>query len=228
VIPVVCMPRRPRRWAGRLLTVGAGVLAAVLLAPLAFAAPAPAPDAIAISGPGLASPIKVQAATQRQLFDALMRQVSWMSGRSGDFFHPDKTTFGPSYSVTVFAKGVAVSACEMYPLASGGPRAHWPAKQPRSTALDAWFYAPLSLPATLRSAGVPLPQPGASGQAGGQGYEDPREFRQQDPTPAAFSWGKQFRQARLVLAATGGTGLAVLLLLFLAARISRRLTHRYR
>ncbi|MBO0867210.1 MAG: hypothetical protein J2P15_01470, partial [Micromonosporaceae bacterium] len=228
-IPVLCMPRRAQRWAGRLVVVGAGVVASLVLAsigaPAAFAAPAP--DAITIIGPGLEAPIQVQAATQRPLFDALLRQVNWMTGRSGDFFRPDKTTFGPAYSVTVFAKGVAVSACELYPLAEGGPRAHMPAKQPRGTTLDAWFYAPVSLPSTLRAVGVPLPLPEVSGRAGALVYEDPNDLQPQD-TPEAFSWPKEFEQMRLIMAATGATGLAVLVLVFAAARVSRRLTRRYR
>jgi hypothetical protein len=45
---------------------------------------------------------------------------------------------------------------EMYPLASGGPRAHRPAKQPSGKKVDGWFYGRLTMSESLRVSGVPL------------------------------------------------------------------------
>ena len=54
------------------------------------------------------------------------------------------------------------------PLASGGPRAFRPAKQPGSrTVTDAWFFGRLTMAETLWAAGVPVP--GVSDPRGGIG-----------------------------------------------------------
>jgi hypothetical protein len=209
--------------ARRLVALGAIALGVVGFAAFGLApgvAAADAPNTITITGTGLSAPVTVPADKQSDLFNALMRQVSWMVGRAGDFFKPNQATLGPKFTLTVFTNGVAVQSYELYPAASGGPRAHRPAAQPHGKTTEAWFYAPVSLPVTLRAAGVAFADP--SGRAGGSAYEDPRDapvsVAQSDP----FSLAKEFGPARLALAGTAGTGLAVLLLLFAAARLSRR------
>jgi hypothetical protein len=144
-----------------------------------------------------------------------------MAGRGGDFAKPNVSNFGPKYTVTVFAKGVAIQTYELYPEATGGPRAHRPAAQPRGKVTEAWFYAPVSMPDALRTAGVPLAEPAVSGQAGGYLYQDPQEYHP-DAADGSFNLGREFGQARLALAATAGTALLVLMLLFAAAQLSRR------
>lgn len=216
--------RRDRRFA-RLITLGTIALGTIAIGAFGLApgvAAADSPTAITITGTGLSSPISVPAAGQPDLFNALLRQVSWMVGRTGDFFKPDQATLGPKYTLTVFTNGVAVQSYDLYPMASGGPRAHRPAAQPHGKSTEAWFYAPVSLPVTLRAAGLPLADPAASGQAGGGGYQDPRDLPDSVAESDPFNLGKEFGPARLAMAGTAATGLAVLLLLFAAARLSRR------
>jgi hypothetical protein len=179
-------------------------------------------NSITIVGAGISSPITVRSDAQRELFSAILRQVSWMAGRAGDFAKPNMNTLGPKYTITIFTNGVAAQVCDVYPQAAGGPRAHWPRTQPKGKTNEAWFYATVTLPSVLRAAGVPLPQPTASGQAGGIAYEDPGYQPGDLTSTSSFSLGKELGDARLALAATAGISVLVLLLLFGAAQISRR------
>jgi hypothetical protein len=209
---------RWRRWLRRTVVGAAALLA--LVPGTGWAADTP--NSITIVGAGISAPITVKSDTQAQLFTAILRQVNWMKGRSGDFAKPNLNTLGPKYTVTIFTNGVASLVCDVYPQAAGGPRAHWPKNQPKGKTNEAWFYATVTLPSVLRAAGVPLPEPSASGQAGGGGYEDP-QYQPDDATAtSSFSLGKELGEARLALAATAATSLLVLVLLFGAAQISRR------
>jgi hypothetical protein len=209
------VPRR-RRW-----VLGVAVLVPLLLLPTTAWA-ADTPNSLTIVGAGMSAPISVRSDAQRVLFTAILRQVDWMSSRSGDFAKPNQSTLGPKYTITIFTNGVASQVYEVYPQAAGGPRAHRPRTQPKGKTTEAWFYATVTLPSVLRAAGVPLPEPTASGQAGGAGYVDP-QYQPQDLTAtSSFSFTKELGQARLLVAATAGAALAVLLLLFLAAQVSRR------
>jgi hypothetical protein len=204
-----------------LLAAGAAILAALL--PVAGAAwAADPPNSLTIVGAGLSSPISIRSDAQQDLYTAVIRQVSWMAGRTGDFAKANPGTLGPKYTITVFTGGVARQVYEVYPEAAGGPRAHRPANQPKSRSTDAWFYATVTLPNVLRAAGVPLPEPTASGQAGGVGYADPQYQPDDLSTTSSFSFGKELGEARLAFAATAATAVLVLLLLFLAAQFSRR------
>ncbi|MBX6358129.1 MAG: hypothetical protein IRZ05_20060 [Micromonosporaceae bacterium] len=124
----------------------------------AGAVAAPRPDAVAITGPGLEQTLTVRASEDPDRFAALFAEVNWLSRRSGLAQAPDASKLGDKYVLTVFTGGKPTQSYDLYPLASGGPRVFRPAKQPdkhRTTA--AWFYGRLSLPDTLREAGVPLP-----------------------------------------------------------------------
>ncbi len=211
---------RLRGWVA-LLAAGAGMLIALVPAGNGWAADTP--NSLTIVGPGVSSPITVRADGQPDTYTAVVRQVSWMaSPRAGDFAKPDPKTLGPKYTITLFTKGVAAQVYEVYPEATGGPRAHRPKTQPKTGVSEAWFYATVTLPNVLRAAGVPLPEPSSSGQAGGVGYADPQYQPDALSTESSFSLAKEISQARLAFAATAATSVTVLVLLFLAARLSRR------
>jgi hypothetical protein len=203
----------------RRATVGAAAL--VLLVPGAAWA-ADTPNTVTVVGAGMSAPITVRSDSQKDLFTALLRQVDWMAGRNGDFAKPNASTLGPKYTITIFTNGVASQVYDLYPQAAGGPRAHRPKTQPKGRAAEAWFYATVTLPNVLRAAGVPLPEPNASGQAGGVQYEDPGYQPDVPTATSTFSLGKELSHARLLVAATAGTAVLVLLMLFAAAQISRR------
>jgi hypothetical protein len=216
-------PTRPpapwRRWLARLLVAGAVLVG---LAPAAAAWAVDKPNSLTIVGEGISAPITIRADTRPDLYTAVLRQVNWMAGRPGDFTKPNLKTLGPKYTITLFNKGVAAQVCDVYPEAAGGPRAHWPKTQPRGKSAEAWFYATVTLPGVLRAAGVPLPEPSASGQAAGMGYEDPQLQPDDIGASSGFSLGKELGQARLAFAATAATAVLVLLMLFGAAQLSRR------
>jgi hypothetical protein len=211
-------PRR-RRW---LLRLAGCAVALAVLAPASVAAAADTPTSLTIVGVGMTAPITIRSDAQQALFSSVLRQVSWMSGRSGDFAKPDLTGLGPKYTLTIFNRGVAAGIYELYPEAAGGPRAHRPARQPKGNTAEAWFYATVTLPSVLRTAGVPLAAPTATGQAGA--YEEPQYQPDAITATSGFSFGKELGEARLALAATAAIALVVLLLLFGAAQLSRRFT----
>jgi len=142
------------------------ILSALLLATLgapvavqtaAYAA-APAPTHLTISGAGIVAPLQVQAAADAALFAAVLDQVNWLRG-NGQSSSPASEELGPRYTVVVFVKDEATQTYDLYPLASGGPRAFRPAKQPdKRRVAAAWFYGRLNMSETLRAAGVPLPE----------------------------------------------------------------------
>lgn len=146
--------------ARRLVTVGALLVGVTALSgPPASATPPTspsAPSAITIAGPGVDGPLIVRADQDPELFAALISQVNWLTG-NGQAPPPEAGTLGPKYTVVIHAHDVARQRYELYPLARGGPRAFRPAKQPAGTASAAWFYGRLTMPETLRAAGVPLP-----------------------------------------------------------------------
>ena len=209
----------------RLAIVLAALLAAVFapgLTPGAHAADPP--SVITIKGTGLSRTITVRAKDQPDLFNALLRQVSWMAGQPGDPITPDPATLGPAYSMTVFVGAAAAQVYDMYPQAPGGPRAHRPAAQPQGKVGEAWFYASVAMPDTLAAAGVPLVKPSASGPDSGLAYGDPVGYVPEantDTTPP-LSLTHTLHSSERTLLLWLVTPFAVTLLLFLAARHSRR------
>lgn len=228
---LVRTPVAPRRMRGdrlrrvaRTLAVSVASTICMALAVSAPASPALAADtldSLTIVGPGISLPVSLTDKAQHELFSSVLRQVSWMSGRGGDFAKPDPKTLGPAYTITLFTGGVAAQVYDVYPEAAGGPRAHRPKAQPKGQVTEAWFYATVTLPSVLRSAGVPLAEPEASGPAGGVAYEDP--YQPATVTvPVSDSLTQEVGQARLALAITAAAAVVVLLMVFGAARASRR------
>lgn len=128
------------------------------------------PNAISISGPGLEKALMLRASAQPEAFAAVLSEVGWLSSGSGMTKSPDAGKLGDKYTLTVLTGDKPTQRYELYPLAAGGPRVFRPAKQPgkhRTTA--AWFYGRLSLPDSLRSAGVPLAGSASSVTTGGIG-----------------------------------------------------------
>jgi hypothetical protein len=134
----------------------------------AYAAPRPGPDAVQVSGKGMPKPLTVRAKTDPLLFAALLDQVSWLNNvqRGNSAAAAD---LGPHYSLALLVNNTPTHIYVLYPLASGGPRAFRPAKQPGRTVAAAWFFGRLTMAETLRAAGVPVPaEPnGGSGGIGG-------------------------------------------------------------
>lgn len=174
-----------RRVARRLLSGGALVVVTSLLcaalpasalsvAGLSIAGSAAAygagPNAISISGPGLAEPLTLRANERPEQFNALLSEVNWLANRPGDNRAPEAGKLGVKYVLTVFTGNKATHRYELYPTAVGGPRVFRPASQPdkhRTTA--AWFYGRLSMPDALRDAGAPVPGTVTSVDTGGIG-----------------------------------------------------------
>jgi hypothetical protein len=129
--------------------------------PLATAGPIPAraagPTSITVDGPGLSKTLVVRATEHPDQFSALLSEVNWLYSGPGQSAEPTADQLGAKFTVTVYAGQGATQQYELYPLASGGPRAFRPASQPdRHQAGPAWFYGRLSMPDSMRSAGVPL------------------------------------------------------------------------
>ncbi len=146
------------------LVAAAGATAAVValaigLSPgVASAAPkAPSPTAVQIVGADITDKIVVQQAEQPRLFTMLLQEVNWLATAQPETAAPDATKLGPKYTMTVLVKNSPTQVYDLYPTASGGPRAHRDARQPggpKST--DGWFYGRLTMSETLRISGVPL------------------------------------------------------------------------
>ncbi|HEX5542925.1 MAG TPA: hypothetical protein VFX60_15420 [Micromonospora sp.] len=140
--------------------VAGTALLGIFVAPLvpAAASAAPAPTAVTISGNQLAEPLTIEEESDPELFAAVLKQVDWLRG-SGHAGPPKASELGPKYTVVVLVDDAPTQTYDLYPLASGGPRAFRPAKQPdKRKTTAAWFFGRVNMSETLRAAGVPLPQ----------------------------------------------------------------------
>lgn len=211
---------------GARLAVMLAALLSVLVAPglTPGAQAADPPSSITIKGTGLSQPITVRVKDRPDLFNALLRQVSWMASQPGDPITPDPAKLGPAYTLTVFVGTAANQVYEMYPQAPGGPRAHRPAAQPQGQVGDAWFYASVAMPDTLSAAGVPLVKASASGPDSGLAYGDPVGYVPEVATDTGqpFSLAHVLHSSERTLLLWLVTPFAVTLLLYLAARRARR------
>lgn len=157
-----------RRRTLRLSTLCVAVLGALPVTPAAAdGATADGATSVSISGPGLARVLTVHAGDDLRLFTRLLSEVDWLAAGSGTAPTPAGPTLGPSYQLTVLIGDVADQSYQIFPLAVGGPRVFRPAEQPQRSGADAWFYGRVSMPDTLRDAGVPLSGRGADGALGG-------------------------------------------------------------
>ena len=140
--------------------VAAGVALAVGLAPAAAPAapkPPPKPTAIQIVGKDLpGGKVLVQAKVRPQLFQMMLSEVSWLAKATPQTTAPKSRALGPKYTVTVLVKNSPQQVYDLYPMATGGPRAHRPAKQPTGKKADGWFYGRLTMSESLRLSGAPL------------------------------------------------------------------------
>lgn len=164
------------RSARRRLVAGWGLLLAAALAwighaPAQAAPRPPAPNAVTVTGTGMPRPVTVRNDTDPVLFAALLDQVSWLTG-TGHGGSPAAADLGPKYTVTVLINNAPARTYDLYPLASGGPRAFRPAKQPGKRSVPtAWFFGRLTMPEALQAAGAPLsdlPNVGTGGIGGGE------------------------------------------------------------
>lgn len=186
------------RSARRRLVAGLGVLLAAALAWIgqapAHAAPRPpAPNAVTVTGTGMPRPVTVRAEADPLLFAALLAQVSWLAG-TGHGKPPATVQLGPKYTVTVLVNDAPVRTYDLYPLASGGPRAFRPAKQPdRRSVPGAWFFGRLTMPEVLQAAGAPLSDQANVGTGGIGGGERALPERADDAGPGMEALVGQMR-----------------------------------
>jgi hypothetical protein len=219
-------PARGLRRAGA-AALAVGLALAALLVSGSPASAADGPTVITIVGGDLAGPVSVHADSQPDVFNSLLRQVSWMQGAVGTPMSVDQSKLGAKYTVTVLTGAAAGQVYDLYPAASGGPRAYRPAAQPQGKATEAWFYAPLSMPDVLRSAGVQVADTALGGDATDQELQ--QASLTNDSATGTGSVKVKFRDElgplKTAVLSSVGTSLAALLLLFGAARFSR---YRYR
>lgn len=144
-------------------------LAGIVGVPSTAIAAADRPTSVTVSGPGLAEALTVRVAERPDLFKALLSEVDWLATRAGNAPTPDAARLGPKYQIVVSVDDVAEQTLDLYPLADGGPRVFRPAEQPKRKGAAAWFYGRVSMPETLREAGVPLTAEQPAGPSGGEG-----------------------------------------------------------
>jgi hypothetical protein len=131
--------------------------------------PPPNPISLTVTGDGLANPLVVTAEKDRDGFEAVYGEVSWLANASGVTASPKAELLGPKYTVVVSVNGVPKQTYDLYPMASGGSRAYRPSAQPDKRKTTAtWIYAHLTMANALRQAGVPVAG-GPGGQIGGIG-----------------------------------------------------------
>lgn len=142
------------------LVTSAGALAGILLL-TAGLAPAPAqaapakPTSITVTGRDI-NKLTIDAAERDEVFQLLLSEVSWLATATPQTSAPAKKKLGPKFVLTVYAKKAAQQTYDLYPLATGGPRAFRPAKQPTGTKKAGWFYGRLTMSESLRVSGVPI------------------------------------------------------------------------
>jgi hypothetical protein len=158
-----------RRTVTALITLACAVVG-ILTFSFGTAGAAPAPTSITIEGPGVARPITVSAAEDKESFAKLHNEVNWLATRAANAPDPDTTKLGLKYSLLVRLDEKPDQVYHLYPYAVGGPRVFRPAEQPhKRKTTAAWFYGRVSMPETLHDAGVPLLSPVSQQLTGGRG-----------------------------------------------------------
>jgi hypothetical protein len=115
------------------------------------------PTTVTLAGKNISGKLTIQAADQPGIFNQLISEVSWLAGAKPQTTAPKSSKLGVKYTMTILIKDKASATYDLYPEASGGPRAHRPAKQPTGKKVaDGWFYGRLTMPDSLRIGGVPL------------------------------------------------------------------------
>jgi hypothetical protein len=205
----------------RILTVVTAVAVALVVtlgfAPAAGAAPKVKLTAITVTGDKM-DKLTVEAAKSAANYELLLSEVSWLANATPQTSAPKKNKLGPKFTVTVLAGDKPQQVYNLYPLATGGPRAHRPAKQPTGKKKDGWFFGRLSMSEALRISGVPLEarQDVLSGGIGG-GLGENVAAESKDPMDAVNGYIGQFQQlfllngAVLVVVLFGLAGVAFLI-----------------
>jgi hypothetical protein len=176
-------------------------LAAVLLVTVGFAPAAhaaPKPTSITVTGRGM-DKLTVEAAKRAEVFQLLLSEVSWLSTATPQTSAPKTDKRGPKYVLTVYAKNAPQQIYELYPLASGGPRAYRPAKQPAGKKKGGWFYGRLTMSESLRVSGVPIKKKNdvVNGGIGG-GVGEEVTAGDIDPLASVNDYVNQLRQLFLI------------------------------
>ncbi|GAB1690210.1 hypothetical protein [Krasilnikovia sp. M28-CT-15] len=159
----------------------------------------PGPTSLEITGKELEDKLVLDAAVQKQLFDRMLSEVSWLSGARSQTVAPSASRLGPKYTVTVLVQNEPFRVFELFPLAKGGPRAHRPGRQPEGKSSDAWFYGRLSMHESLRVSGVPLePKPDvlSGGIGGGIGHQV--EVEELDPAEGVNTLLTEMRELMML------------------------------
>jgi len=175
----------------------------------------PAPTAIQIAGANLKTKIVIQKQSQPELFQTMLSEVSWLANAIPQTSAPTAKALGPKYTVTILAKNTGVQAYDLYSMATGGPRAHRPAKQPSGKKTDGWFYGRLTMSESLRLSGAPLkakPDVVTGGIGGGAGVDV--NVAEIDPMAGVNTFLNQMRQLFLL------NGAVLVVILFGLAGIS--------
>jgi hypothetical protein len=205
------------RWVSAAVVVAAGVALTIGLAPAAAQA-ANKVTALQIAAKDLPGGKAVVQATNQDLFDQVYSEVSWLASATPQTAAPQSKALGPKYTVTVLIDNKPSQVYDLYPMATGGPRAHRGAKQPSGKKVDGWFYGRLTMSESLRAIGAPLkPKPDVvtGGIGGGTGVGTAVD--DVDPMSAAHQAVNQFRQlfllngAVLVVILIGLAGIAFLI-----------------
>jgi hypothetical protein len=182
-----------------------------------------APTGVQIVGTGLSEKIAVQKADQPNLFTTLLDEVNWLSSAKPQISAPAAGKLGAAkYTVTVLVGAKPSQTYDLYPLATGGPRAHRPAKQPSGkTVADGWFYGRLTMPESLRVSGAPLqakPDVVTAGIGGGVG----QDITSGAPTDPATGLNNFLSNVRRLLLLNGAVLIVILFGLAGIAFVIRR------
>ncbi|GAB7047618.1 hypothetical protein [Catenuloplanes indicus] len=170
-----------------------GAALALLAVTALLTGPSPAladdakPTAVILSGDDLDGSVEITEEDGDELFDAMLSQVSWLTGENGRAAVPDRSTLGPKYTVIIRYGDKDRYAYDLYPLAEGGPRAFRPGEQPDGRATEAWFFGRLNMPNALRLAGAPLPETTDVMTGGIGGGERINEQQAVDPAGDLFA-----------------------------------------
>jgi hypothetical protein len=158
------------------------------------------PTTVTIVGKGITGKLTVQAADQAGIFNQLLSEVNWLATTKPQTTAPKASKLGVKYTMTILIKDKATATYDLYPEASGGPRAHRPAAQPSGKKVtDGWFYGRLTMSESLRISGVPLAAKAdviAGGVGGGLGAEAVQDTS--DPNSGINDFLSQLRQLFLL------------------------------
>lgn len=158
------------------------------------------PTTVTIAGKGITGKITVQSADQPGIFNQLLSEVDWLATTKPQTTAPKANKLGAKYTLTILIKDKATYSYDLYPEASGGPRAFRPGKQPNGKKVAAgWFYGRLTMSESLRISGVPLTEKAdvvTAGIGGGLGAEPINDTS--DPAAGINDFLSQLRQLFLL------------------------------